>query len=169
MANFKNVSGKVYMAALLLIAGGLSAVSPAMAQARIVKLQELKKVIEAPGEEVRVINFWATWCGPCIKELPLFEKLNDERKDVKVTLVSMDLDLDPNPAKVHKFVAKKKLASSVLILDEDDPNVYIDQIEKQWSGALPATIVINSKTGKRKFVEKELHAGDLEKLIDEVR
>ena len=141
----------------------------AFAQARIVKLPELQKVMSDPSTEIKVINFWATWCGPCIKELPLFEKLNRERKDVAVTLVSMDMDLDPNPEKVHKFVARKKIESPVLILDETNPNNYIDKIAEEWSGALPATIVINTKTGKRKFVEKELHEGDLEKLIDEVR
>ncbi|HZY79191.1 MAG TPA: TlpA disulfide reductase family protein [Cyclobacteriaceae bacterium] len=155
---------KTLVAAVLLLMAGTAA-----GQAKIVKLQELKKLMESRGENIRVVNFWATWCGPCVKELPLFEKLNAERKDVAVTLVSMDLDLDPNPAKVHKFVAKKKIASNVLILDENDPNVYIDQIDKQWSGALPATIVINSKTGKRVFAEKEMHEGDLEKLIDQVQ
>lgn len=163
------VAMKKMIMGLLLVAGALECTEmQAQASAKVVKLAELKKVIEAPGEEVRVINFWATWCAPCIKELPLFEKLNRERKDVAVTLVSMDMDLDPNPAKVHKFVARKKIESTVLILDESNPNSYIDEIEKQWSGALPATIVINSKTGKRKFVEKQLHEGELEKLIDEV-
>jgi thiol-disulfide isomerase/thioredoxin len=141
----------------------------ALAQAKIVKLADLQKVIQAPGDEIRVINFWATWCGPCVKEMPLFEKLNNEHKDVKVTLVSMDMDLDPNPEKVHKFVARKKLTSTVLILDESNPNAYIDAIEKQWSGALPATMIVNARTGKRKFIERELHEGELEKLIDEVR
>jgi hypothetical protein len=83
--------------------------------------------------------------------------------------VSLDLDLDPDPAKVHKFVARKKLQSQVLILDERDPNSYIEQIEKTWSGALPATIIVNSKTGQRKFVERELHEGELEKLIAEIQ
>ncbi len=154
---------------LILLALGLLLAFGASAQkARVVKLPELQKVLEGPGEEIRVVNFWATWCAPCIKEMPLFEKLKKERPDVKVTLVSMDLDLDPNPEKVHRFVARKKLTSSVLILDETNANDYIDKIDTQWSGALPATIVINSKTGKRIFVEKELHEGDLEKLIDEV-
>jgi hypothetical protein len=57
----------------------------------------------------------------------------------------------------------------VLILDEVNPNDWIDKIDEQWNGSIPATIVVNSKTGKRKFVSKELHEGDLEKLIDEVR
>ena len=137
-------------------------------QAELVKLDQLQNLISSKSENIKVINFWATWCAPCIKELPLFEKLGQDRKDVEVTLVSMDLDLDPNPEKVHKFVARKKLQSKVVILDAKDPNHYIDQIEKSWSGALPATIIINGKTGQRKFVEKELHEGELEKLIAEL-
>lgn len=141
----------------------------AFGQAKIVKLPDLQKIINEPSDQVKVINFWATWCGPCIKEMPLLEKLSKERTDVAVTLVSMDLDLDPNPEKVYKFVNRKKLSSQVLILDEQNPNTYIDKIAAEWSGALPATLVISTKTGKRKFVEKELHEGDLEKLLDEVQ
>lgn len=152
---------------ILLLTGALAVA--AQEQAKIVKLPELQELITSKGDHIKVINFWATWCAPCVKEMPLFEKLGQERKDVKVTLVSMDLDLDPDPAKVHKFVARKKLQSQVLILDEKDPNSYIEQIEKSWSGALPATIIVNSKTGQRKFVERELHEGELEKLIAEVQ
>ncbi len=137
-------------------------------EAKLVRLAELQKMIDTPSDEVKVINFWATWCAPCIKELPLFEKLNQERKDVKVTLVSMDIDLDPNPQKVYKFVDRKHIQSQVVILNEKNPNEWIDQIEKEWSGALPATLIINSKNGKRRFVEKELHEGDLERLVTEV-
>ena len=81
----------------------------------------------------------------------------------------MDYDLDPNHEKVYRFIARKKLQSKVVILIEKNPNDWIDKIDKNWSGALPATLVLNTKTGKRKFVEKELYEGDLEKLIEEVR
>jgi thiol-disulfide isomerase/thioredoxin len=139
-------------------------------KAEKVKLGDLKKMMEEKGDGIRVVNFWATWCGPCIKELPLFEKLTlENRPNVKVTLVSMDLDLDPNPDKVYRFIARKQLQSQVLLLDEKNPNEWISQIDQQWSGALPATIIINQKTGQRKFIEKELHEGDLEKLIDELQ
>jgi len=138
-------------------------------QVPLLHLAELQKLMDTPSVEIKVINFWATWCAPCIKELPLFEKVNQDRKDAKVTLVSMDIDLDPNPEKVYKFVSRKKLQSQVVILNEQNPNDWIDKIEKEWSGALPATLLINTKNGKRKFVEKELHEGDLEKLIDEIK
>jgi thiol-disulfide isomerase/thioredoxin len=122
------------------------------------------------SDGILVVNFWATWCAPCVKELPLFEKLHSEAKPgVSVALVSMDLDIDPNPDKVYRFVERKGLKSKVLLLDEKDPNSWISSIDPEWSGALPATIVINQKTGKRKFVERSLHEGDLEKLIAEVQ
>jgi thiol-disulfide isomerase/thioredoxin len=138
-------------------------------RAAVVKLDELQSMLRTKGEVVQVINFWATWCAPCIKEMPLLEKLTRERKDVKVTLVSMDIDLDPDPEKVQKFIARKKILSNVIILDEPNPNAWISKIDKDWSGALPATLVINGATGKRKFVERELHEGDLEKLIEQVK
>lgn len=139
-------------------------------KAETVKLDKLKQLINRKSDKVVVINFWATWCAPCVKELPLFEKLSAEKKaDIEVYLVSMDLDLDPNPEKVYRFMDRRKLQSTVLLLDEKDPNSWIDQIDASWSGALPATLVINQATGQRKFIGKELHDGDLENMIAEVR
>jgi thiol-disulfide isomerase/thioredoxin len=139
-------------------------------QAKIIKLQDLKQALEAKSDNIQIVNFWATWCAPCVKEIPLFEKLTAEhRPDIKVLLVSMDLELDPDPQKVYKFISRKNLQSEVALLDAKNPNEWINSIEKQWSGALPATVIVNQKTGQRKFVEKELHDGDLEKLISDLK
>jgi thiol-disulfide isomerase/thioredoxin len=155
----------------ILLIAGLSICGNAYSQnAKIIKLDELLALINRKTEDIHVINFWATWCAPCVKELPLFERLSvDTLSGIKVSLISMDMDLDPNPDKVYKFIVRKKIISEVLILDEQDANSWIDKVEKKWSGALPATIIINQKTGQRKFIEKELHEGDLEKLIAEIR
>jgi thiol-disulfide isomerase/thioredoxin len=147
----------------------IATVVTAVAQPKIVKLAELEKLIKAPSEKIQVINFWATWCGPCVKEMPLIEKVGQERTDIRITLVSMDLELDENPDKVFKFVERKQLKSDVIILDAPDPNSWIDKIEKEWNGSLPATIVINTKTGKRVFAGKELKEGELESLIESVK
>jgi thiol-disulfide isomerase/thioredoxin len=133
----------------------------------LVKLAELQKLIHKPGP-VKVINFWATWCAPCVKEMPLLEKLNHDDKNSKVILVSMDYDLDPDPAKVKRFIERKKILSEVVILAEENPNDWIEKIDKSWTGALPSTLVINPNSGKRKFIQGELKEGDLEKLIQEV-
>jgi len=133
----------------------------------LIKLPALQKSIHEPGQ-VKVINFWATWCAPCVKELPYFEKLNHDDKNVKVILVSMDYDLDPDPSKVKRFIDRKKILSTVVILAEENPNDWIEKIDKNWTGALPSTLVINPNSGKRKFVQGELKDGDLEKFIQEV-
>lgn len=137
--------------------------------AQLVRLEALEEVINKPTGKIRVINFWATWCAPCIKELPFFEQLNAERDDVEVYLVSMDLDLDPDPAKVYRFMERRKIRSAVLLLNESDPNAWIDQVDPSWSGALPATLIVNPATGERIFVERQLHDGELQKMIDQLQ
>jgi len=138
--------------------------------AKIVKMKDLQSLFATKSDSIQVINFWATWCGPCVKELPVFEKLNNEgATNVKVTLVSLDLDLDPNPEKVYKFIVRKNLKSSVLILDEQDPNSWIDKIDPKWSGAIPATLIVNTKTGQRTFFEGEVDEQKLNNLISAIQ
>ncbi len=154
----------------LLVVVLLASVTPAFSQGvRMAKLDDILRLITTaePSTPIQVINFWATWCAPCIKELPYFEGISTD--GVRVTLVSLDLDLDPNPAKVHKFVERKGMRSEVLILDERNPNSYIDKIDQRWSGALPATLIVNHVTGERVFIERSLREGELEQLINNIQ
>ena len=133
-------------------------------QATVVKFDALQKILDTKSDQIQVINFWATWCAPCVKELPLLEKLNAQKNlNVKITLINLDYadKLD----KVNAFMARKNIQSEVLLLDEIDYNSWIDKVDKSWSGAIPATLIFNPKTGQRKFVEKELKEGELESLI----
>lgn len=142
---------------------------PAVAQqAPVIRLAQLKEIMETPSEQIQVINFWATWCAPCVKELPLFEALH-ERADVKVSLVSLDFEMKRDPNIVYRFVERKKLKSHVYILDEKDPNVWIDAVEKKWQGAIPVTLLVNTRTGQRKFIDHEVKEGDLERWIEELK
>lgn len=154
---------KKYLLPLLLFLVGV----PVLAQkAEVIKFEKLDAIINQESEKVTVINFWATWCGPCVKELPYFKEVAAQNPDVNVYLVSLDFveKLD----RVNTFIEKKELQSQVLLLDEMDYNSWIDKVDESWSGAIPATLLINSVTGERKFVEKELEEGELEKLIAEM-
>ena len=133
-------------------------------QTQVIKFDKLQSLIEEKGDQVHVINFWATWCAPCVKELPLFEALN-ARNDprVRVTLISLDFADELN--KVDAFISRRKIKSQVFLLDEIDYNSWIDRVEKSWGGAIPATLFINQQTGQRKFVDRELRNGELEEII----
>jgi thiol-disulfide isomerase/thioredoxin len=136
-------------------------------QATVVKFDRLQQLMNEKSGTIQIINFWATWCAPCVKELPLFEKLRSENTDVKVTLIN--LDFADKVKKVNTFLQKKNIQSEVLLLDEIDYNTWIDKVDESWGGAIPATLIINPKNGKRKFIERELHEGELQKIIEEVQ
>ncbi|TAI46722.1 TlpA family protein disulfide reductase [Flagellimonas allohymeniacidonis] len=101
-----------------------------------------------------IVNFWATWCKPCIKELPYFEQVNEEFKDknVKVLLVSLDM---PNmwKSRLEPFVEKKGIQSEVVILDDPKQNDWIPKVAEEWGGGIPATLIYKGK--KRNFYEQE--------------
>jgi len=115
-------------------------------------------------DKVYVINFWATWCAPCVKELPYFEKLNTEykNKNVEVVLVSLDF---PHlyDKKLKPFIKDKKLASKVIALDDVDMNTWIPKVDESWSGSIPATIIY--KNDNRKFYEQSFTYVELEKEV----
>lgn len=116
---------------------------------------DLKNLFEQKNDSTYVINFWATWCKPCVKELPYLEKLNVAFKDqkVRVILVSLDFDTDVE-TKLKSFVEENKLQSDVIAFINGDYNSWIGEIEDAWDGAIPATIIYNAK--ERKFISGEL-------------
>ncbi|QOD61872.1 TlpA family protein disulfide reductase [Polaribacter haliotis] len=125
---------------------------------------ELKPLLEKNDDKIYVINFWATWCGPCVKELPSFEKLGKEyaNKNVEVILVSLDFPKQVDK-KLIPFIQKKNLQSEVILLDDINEDVWIKAIDKNWSGAIPATLIYNKN--KRMFYEQSFEYDTLEKEV----
>jgi len=126
---------------------------------------ELKPLLEKKNGKTYVVNFWATWCAPCLKELPAFEKINKvySNKNVEVLLVSLDF-----PKQVKKrlipFINQKKVRSKVVLLNDVNEDFWIKAIDSSWSGALPATIIYSEKG--RAFYEQSF---DYEKLETELK
>ncbi|SIT90334.1 TlpA family protein disulfide reductase [Pontibacter indicus] len=131
-----------------------------------IKFDQLQELRQAPHDTLYVVNFWATWCKPCIKEMPYFEAAHAKYKDqpVRVILVSMDAVQDKEK-RVLPFVQKRNLQSRLYLLDEPDGNTWIDRIEPKWSGAIPATMFFNNKRGQYEFIEREISQQELEELI----
>lgn len=124
---------------------------------QIVKAEELVKRFTNKSDTTYVINFWATWCAPCVKELPYFEKLNLNYKDkkVKVILVSLDFLADYD-SKFTRFIDRKKILSEVMLLNETKPNEFIDKINPKWNGSIPATMIVNNAMKYNAFFEQEI-------------
>lgn len=134
-----------------------------------IKGSQIETWKQADTDTVWVLNFWATWCGPCVAELPSFEKLNKEygARKVQVVLISTDFKKQVE-TKVKPFVAKKKLKSQVVFMDESNPNNWIDLVSTEWSGAIPATLIVAKKKDKYLFFEKQLKYEELEAAVRSV-
>lgn len=134
----------------------------------VVKFEELKRLISRPNDTTYIVNFWATWCRPCIAELPNFEQIHAsfQSQKVKVLLISMDFAKDLS-TKVIPFIQRKQMKASVWLLNETDYDRFIEQVDKTWSGAIPATLILNNASRKRKFFEKELSYEALAKEIQD--
>ncbi|WP_316737383.1 TlpA disulfide reductase family protein [Pedobacter aquatilis] len=136
----------------------------AKSQVKLLTLDELDKRISNGKDTTYVVNFWATWCAPCVAELPNFEKLriSNLKKPIKVLLVSLDFKSKLEKS-VIPFVNKNNIKAEVFLLNEPEQQAYIGRIDKKWSGAIPATLFVNKKV--RRFYEKEFTEAELESTL----
>lgn len=144
---------------------GLYAITAHAQEVHVSSWRQLLDRIDRGSDTTFVVNFWATWCAPCVAELPNFEKLqqNYSNRPLRVLLVSLDFK-SLLESEVRPFVQKKGLKNEVFLLDENDPQQFIDRVSKEWTGALPATLFINRKRNLYRFFEEEFSMEELNKI-----
>lgn len=130
------------------------------------KITDVEKYVAKENNDVLVINMWATFCKPCVAEIPGFIKVTDKYKSQNAKLLLVSLDLPSfYPNKIASFAKKHKFNSNIVWLQETDADYFCPKIDKAWSGSIPATLFLNKKTGYRKFMEEEMSAAEFEKEL----
>jgi thiol-disulfide isomerase/thioredoxin len=137
------------------------------AAASLTPLNEVavQKLISAHKGKLLVVNFWATWCGPCRKEMPALIALEKKLapKGVKLLLISADEPSDE--AKAGQFLGTVKAGQPWYIKNATDDDKFINGIDPKWSGALPATFIFD-RSGKRvKSFIGEVEMKDIEAAV----
>lgn len=135
----------------------------------VVKYEALEKITEKRDDVLYVVNFWATWCGPCVREIPDFMEVNNQlssRADFRMILVSVD-DKDNLKSEVLPFLKDNKITADVYLLDDTKRmNYWMPKVDKGWTGSIPATVFY--KNGEKlRFVEKQLHKAELMDIINQ--
>jgi thiol-disulfide isomerase/thioredoxin len=132
-----------------------------------VKITDLEKTI-TESKTPLIVSFWATFCMPCLEEIPDLQDVTKKYKgsadSIQLLLVSLDLQ-EYYPKKLQDFAVKRKFTAPVLWLDEYNADYFCPKVDSSWSGAIPATLMINNKTGRRKFFEEQLSREKIEKEI----
>lgn len=127
----------------------------------VISVPQLEELMNSDNDTTYVINFWATWCRPCVAELPYFEQLNKEQVENKVRVVLVSLDFSEAwDEKVKDFLAKRDIKSDVLLLDEVDANIWVDKVSEKWGGAIPVTLVVGNGRKINDFYDHEFHSYD---------
>ena len=134
----------------------------------LIKYEDLEKRIAQEKDKFVVVNFWATTCAPCVKELPHFIELNkkySQNPNFKMLLVSLDMARDKQ--KVINFIKNKNLNAEVLILDDNKRmNTWIPKFQKDWEGEIPVTLFY--KNGEKVFFNNgEMSLEELESAISQ--
>lgn len=127
----------------------------------------LEPYLNKSTDSIYVVNFWATWCAPCVKEFPYFEQLQKEYQSDKLDILMVSLDF-PNQLdkSLYPFIKNRKTDLNVVLLDDPAQNEWIGKVDSTWSGALPATLVY--KGNSRIFIEGPVDYNDLISAINKV-
>jgi thiol-disulfide isomerase/thioredoxin len=128
------------------------------------KLADLEKTISNLNQPL-ILNFWATFCKPCLEELPYFQELSAQYKDSGLKLVLVSLDLPDYYGKIKSFTQKHHIITTIVYLDETNADLFCPVVNKDWSGSIPATLLINHKTNYRKFFESKISKSKVEAEI----
>ena len=134
----------------------------------VVNFTKLETIINKKDNKLYVINFWATWCSPCVMELPDFMEVNKiyhNNPKFKMILVSLDLAKEAETI-VQPFLVKNKMNVEVYLLDDNKRmNQWIPAIDSKWSGAIPATVFYRNGI-KLDFKESKMEKNELIEIIN---
>jgi len=157
-----------YFYSAIIIVLFLVASSPLEGQkVEYIKIPDLEKILGNSDNKLYVLNFWATWCAPCVSEIPAFEKTAKSYDPQKVRFILVSLDF---PSQIEKqllpFLKKNKVTLDVAVMTDIDYNAWIDKVDAKWQGDIPATLFFNNYTKTRYFHTGELSESELRKNIN---
>jgi thiol-disulfide isomerase/thioredoxin len=134
-------------------------------QVKSVKITELEKTIKESKGPL-IVNFWATFCVPCLQEIPYFQEMTDQYKSKNVSIIFVSLDMkEAYPVKVNDMAKKLKLSYPVVWLNETNADYFCPRIDTSWTGGMPSSLFVNNATGYHKFFEEPLSKEKLEQEI----
>lgn len=109
------------------------------------QFSDFEPLLQKSNDTTYVVNFWATWCKPCVKELPEFQALNKKFKDQKFKMILVSLDFKNQvETKVKDFIREREIQAEVVLLADSKQHLWIDKVNPEWSGSIPVTLIYNN-------------------------
>lgn len=131
----------------------------------VVTPTELRQRLQQHGDTLVLVNFWATWCRPCIEELPAFDSVARRYRDAPLRVYLVNVDFRSQWQRVAVFVARRRFAAPVFLLSCGQGDRWMDTLHPQWSGSLPATLLWRASDSVAVLLEEELSLEELERYV----
>ena len=132
---------------------------------RIYNFQDFETYLNKDNDTTYFIHFWATWCIPCLKELPEIERFAEDYNNHKISVILVSLDFPSHvDKKLIPFIEDNRIKSKVILLDDPNQNYWINKVNPDWSGAIPATLVYNNS--RSEFYEKSMTYEELASIVN---
>ena len=130
------------------------------------KINDVVNYYTKNNDTTYVVNFWSTYCQPCIEEMPYLQSISKKYATNRVKLVFVSLDAKSfYPKKLQAFLKKKKITTSVIWLNETNADIFCPAVDEKWSGAIPATIIVHNKKGYKQFYEQQFTPQQFEEAL----
>ncbi len=134
-------------------------------QITTLNFEELEPYLQRQSDSLYMIHFWATWCVPCIKEMPAIQQIANVYSNSKLNILLVSLDMPGQiEARLLPFIEKNQLTPKVVLLNDPDFNAWIDKVSTEWGGGIPATLIYSPK--HRDFYERSFEYEQLNQLIN---
>lgn len=146
-------------------AGGTPVESP-LPEVRAVNTAELDQIMEKTRGKVTVLNFWATWCLPCVQEMPDFVTLYNESDLESFALVSLSIDdVAEVSGAIPEFQRTHKMPFPIYVLNERNDEALLKAVRGKFNGMIPATFVYDKSGALVKMVEGSVTLAELRELL----
>jgi thiol-disulfide isomerase/thioredoxin len=120
------------------------------------KITDVVNSYSKNNDTTYVVNFWSTCCQPCIEEMPYLQSISKKYATQKVKLVLVSLDVKSfYPKKLKAFLKQHKINATCIWLNETNADIFCPAVDEKWSGAIPATLIVNNKKGYKQFYEDQ--------------
>ena len=138
-------------------------------QVEAISIDDFHRVLESHQGKVIVINFWATWCIPCVQELPELNELQKRFRDKGLMVIAVSLDdQDKLEDSVRSFFAKRAPDLISYLSTEEEPSDFVGSLDPEWLGALPSTYFLNGSGEVKKGATGRLSYQRFEELVTEM-
>jgi thiol-disulfide isomerase/thioredoxin len=131
---------------------------------QLINIDQAKDLIKNPSGKLRLINIWATWCGPCVAEFPDFVTINRMYRGRNFEFISISLDAPTKQEEVLSFLKKMEASNVNYLYDSINKYPFIEAIDENWQGPIPYTLLLDPegqycifKTGRNRSVDNEAY------------